>query len=228
MRVLLIEDDRKAAKLLSKGLHEEGFVVDVAATGEAGEEQAFVNEYDVIVLDWLLPGKDGLAVCQALRARDVTTPILMLTARHSLADRVSGLSTGADDYLTKPFAFAELLARIRALLRRARVARPPVLRVTDLTLDPANRRVTRAGVKIGLTSKEYTILEVLMQNAGETVSRTRLVERVWDEASEVLDNLVDVHVSHLRKKIDREPGSSLIQTVRGFGYRLGVPDSADV
>jgi DNA-binding response OmpR family regulator len=227
MRVLLIEDDRKAAKLLSKGLHEEGFVVDVAATGEAGEEQAFVNEYDVIVLDWLLPGKDGLAVCQALRARDVTTPILMLTARHSLADRVSGLSTGADDYLTKPFAFAELLARIRALLRRARVARPPVLRVTDLTLDPANRRVTRGGIKIGLTSKEYTILEVLMQNAGETVSRTRLVERVWDEASEVLDNLVDVHVSHLRKKIDREPGSSLIQTVRGFGYRLGIPDSAN-
>jgi DNA-binding response OmpR family regulator len=228
MRVLLIEDDRKAAKLLAKGLHEEGFVVDVAPTGETGEEQAFVNEYDVIVLDWLLPGKDGLAVCQALRARDLTTPILMLTARHSLADRVNGLSTGADDYLTKPFAFAELLARIRALLRRARVARPPILRVTDLMLDPASRKVTRAGVKIGLTSKEYTILEVLMQNAGETVSRTRLVERVWDEASEVLDNLVDVHVSHLRKKIDREPGSSLIQTVRGFGYRLGVPDSADV
>jgi DNA-binding response OmpR family regulator len=228
MRVLLIEDDRKAAKLLAKGLHEEGFVVDVAPTGETGEEQAFVNEYDVIVLDWLLPGKDGIAVCQALRARDLTTPILMLTARHSLADRVSGLSTGADDYLTKPFAFAELLARIRALLRRARVARPPILRVTDLTLDPASRKVTRGGVKIGLTSKEYTILEVLMQNAGETVSRTRLVERVWDEASEVLDNLVDVHVSHLRKKIDREPGSSLIQTVRGFGYRLGVPDSADV
>jgi DNA-binding response OmpR family regulator len=228
MRVLLIEDDRKAAKLLAKGLHEEGFVVDLAPTGETGEEQAFVNEYDVIVLDWLLPGKDGLAVCQALRARDLTTPILMLTARHSLADRVNGLSTGADDYLTKPFAFAELLARIRALLRRARVARPPILRVIDLMLDPASRKVTRAGVKIGLTSKEYTILEVLMQNAGETVSRTRLVERVWDEASEVLDNLVDVHVSHLRKKIDREPGSSLIQTVRGFGYRLGIPDSADV
>ena len=145
MRVLLIEDDRKAAKLLAKGLHEEGFVVDVAPTGETGEEQAFVNEYDVIVLDWLLPGKDGIAVCQALRARDLTTPILMLTARHSLVDRVNGLSTGADDYLTKPFAFAELLARIRALLRRARVARPPILRVTDLMLDPASRKVTRAG-----------------------------------------------------------------------------------
>jgi len=227
MRVLLIEDDRKAAKLLAKGFQEEGFVVDVAPTGEAGEEQAAVNEYDVIVLDWLLPGKDGIAVCQALRARDLSTPILMLTARDSLADRVSGLSKGADDYLTKPFAFAELLARIRALLRRARLARPPVLRVTDLALDPASRRVTRGGARIGLTSKEYTILEVLMQNAGETVSRTRLVERVWDEASEVLDNLVDVHESHLRKKIDQGPGPPLIHTVRGFGYRLGLPDPTD-
>jgi DNA-binding response OmpR family regulator len=227
MRVLLIEDDRKAAKLLAKGLQEEGFVVDVAATGEAGEEQAAVNEYDVIVLDWLLPGKDGLAVCQALRARDLSTPILMLTARGSLTDRVNGLTTGADDYLTKPYAFAELLARTRALLRRSRLARPAVLRVTDLTLDPASRRVTRGGERIGLTSKEYTILEVLMQNAGETVSRTRLVERVWDEATEVLDNLVDVHVSHLRKKIDRGPGPPLIHTVRGFGYRLGLADPTD-
>ena len=227
MRVLLIEDDRKAARLLTKGFQEEGFVVDIAPTGEAGEEQAVVNEYDVIVLDWLLPGKDGIAVCQALRARDLSTPILMLTARDSLADRVSGLSTGADDYLTKPFAFAELLARIRALLRRSRLARPAVLRVTDLTLDPATRRVTRNGARIGLTTKEYTILEVLMQNAGETVSRTRLVERVWDEASEVLDNLVDVHVSHLRKKIDQGPGPPLIHTVRGFGYRLGLPDPTD-
>src|SRR5262245_7528777 len=227
MRVLLIEDDRKAARLLSKGFQEEGFVVDVAPTGEAGEEQAAVNEYDVIVLDWLLPGKDGLAVCQALRARDLATPILMLTARHSLTDRVNGLTTGADDYLTKPFAFAELLARTRALLRRSRLARPAVLRVDDLTPDPGSRKVTRGGVRIGLTSKEYTILEVLMQNAGETVSRTRLVERVWDEATEVLDNLVDVHVSHLRKKIDRSGGPPLIHTVRAFGYRLGPPESPD-
>jgi DNA-binding response OmpR family regulator len=227
MRVLLIEDDQKAARLLFKGFQEEGFVVDVAPTGEAGEEQASVNEYDVIVLDWLLPGKDGIAVCQTLRARDLATPILMLTARGSLADRINGLSTGADDYLTKPFAFAELLARIRALLRRSRLARPSVLRVTDLTLDPANRRVTRGGLRIGLTSKEYTILEVLMQHAGETVSRTRLVERVWDEATEVIDNLVDVHVSHLRKKIDRGPGPPLIHTVRAFGYRLGPPEPPD-
>jgi DNA-binding response OmpR family regulator len=227
MRLLLIEDDRKAARLLAKGFQEEGFVVDVAATGEAGEEQAAVNEYDVIVLDRLLPGKDGIAVCQALRARDLATPILMLTACGSLADRVNGLTTGADDYLTKPYAFAELLARTRALLRRSRLARPVVLRVTDLTLDPASRRVTRGGERIALTSKEYTILEVLMQNAGETVSRTRLVERVWDEGSEVLDNLVDVHVSHLRKKVDRGTGPALIHTVRGFGYRLGLPDPTD-
>jgi two-component system, OmpR family, response regulator len=228
MRVLLIEDDRKAGKLLAKGLQEEGFVIDVAPTGEDGEARAEVNEYDVIVLDWLLPGKDGLAVCRALRARDVSTPILMLTARDSLVDRVNGLSTGADDYLTKPFAFAELLARIRALLRRSRRVRPAVLRVADLTLDPATRRVTRAGIAVALTSKEYAILEVLMQSAGEIVSRTRLVERVWDEASEVIDNLVDAHVSHLRKKIDPGGNRPLIHTMRGFGYRLGpLEESTD-
>jgi DNA-binding response OmpR family regulator len=225
MRVLLIEDDRKAAKLVAKGLQEEGFVVDVALTGEEGEEQATVNEYDVIVLDWLLPGKDGIAVCRALRARDVSTPILMLTARDSLADRVSGLSTGADDYLTKPFGFAELVARIRALLRRSRLVRSAVLRVADLTLEPATRRVTRAGISLALTSKEYAILEVLMRSPGEIVSRTRLVEHVWDEASEVIDNLVDAHVSHLRKKIDRGGSVPLIHTVRGFGYRLGLPEA---
>jgi len=227
MRVLLIEDDRKAAKLLAKGLQEEGFVVDLAATGEDGEEQAALNEYEVIVLDWLLPGKDGIAVCRALRARDISTPILMLTARDSLADRVNGLSTGADDYLTKPFAFAELLARIRALLRRSRLVRPAQLRVADLTLDPATRRVTRGSVGIALTTKEYAILEVLMRSAGQIVSRTRLVEAVWDEASEVIDNLVDAHVSHLRKKIDRGGSAPLIHTVRGFGYRLGPRDDAD-
>src|SRR5712691_1132384 len=200
MRLLLIEDDRKAARLLAKGLQEEGFVVDVAPTGEDGEEKATVNEYDVIVLDWLLPGKDGLAVCRALRACGSSTPILMLTARDSIADRVGGLSSGADDYLTKPFAFDELLARIRALLRRSRVAQPAVLRMADLTLDPATRRVTRGDGPVTLTPREYAILEALMRNAGEVVSRTRLAERVWDDASEVLDNLLDVHVSHLRNR----------------------------
>jgi DNA-binding response OmpR family regulator len=148
----------------------------------------------------------------------------MLTARDSLADRVSGLSTGADDYLTKPFGFAELVARIRALLRRSRLVRAAVLRVADLTLEPATRRVTRAGISLALTSKEYAILEVLMRSPGEIVSRTRLVEHVWDEASEVIDNLVDAHVSHLRKKIDRGGSVPLIHTVRGFGYRLGPPE----
>ena len=227
MRLLLIEDDRKAARLLAKGLQEEGFVVDVAPTGEDGEEKAAVNEYDLIVLDWLLPGKDGLAVCRALRAGATSTPILMLTARDSVADRVSGLSTGADDYLTKPFAFAELLARIRALLRRSRVAQPAVLRVADLTLDPATRRVTRGDGPVILTPREYAILEALMRNAGEVVSRTRLAERVWDDASEVLDNLLDVHVSHLRNKIDHGASVPLIHTIRGVGYRLGQPDSAE-
>jgi len=227
MRLLLIEDDRKAARLLTKGLQEEGFVVDVAPTGEDGEEKAAVNEYDLIVLDWVLPGKDGLAVCRALRAGATSTPILMLTARDSVADRVSGLSTGADDYLTKPFAFAELLARIRALLRRSRVAQPAVLRVADLTLDPATRRVTRGDGPVILTPREYAILEALMRNAGEVVSRTRLTERVWDDASEVLDNLLDVHVSHLRNKIDHGASVPLIHTIRGVGYRLGQPDSAE-
>jgi DNA-binding response OmpR family regulator len=225
MRVLLIEDDRKAAKLLAKGLEEDGFVVDAAATGEDGEDQAMTNEYDVIVLDWLLPGKDGIAVCRALRAGGISTPILMLTARDSLADRVNGLGTGADDYLTKPFAFAELLARIRALLRRSRLAQPPVLRVADLTLDPASRRAVRGGSPVVLTPREYALLEVLMRHADQIISRTRLVERVWDQAADVLDNLVDVHVSHLRKKIDRAGAVPLIHTVRGFGYRLGLPDA---
>ena len=224
MRILLVEDDRKAAALLTRGLQEEGFVVDVASTGEDGEEKAIVNEYDLLVLDWLLPGKDGLAVCRALRDAGNSIPILMLTARDAVADRVSGLRTGADDYLTKPFAFDELLARIRALLRRSRVAQPAVLRVADLALDPATRRVTRGHVTITLTPKEYAILEVLMRAAGEVVTRTRLAERVWDEAAEVLDNLVDAHVSHLRRKIDRGTSLPLIHTVRGIGYVLG-PDA---
>src|SRR5262245_33895984 len=162
MRLLLVEDDKKAARVLTRGLQEEGFVVDVAHSGDVGQELAAANRYDALVLDWLLPRKDGLAVCRDLRGRGVLTPILMLTARDALADRVAGLDTGADDYLTKPFAFEELLARLRALLRRADQRRPPVLRVGDLALDCVGHRVTRAGVEIGLTPKEYAILELLM------------------------------------------------------------------
>jgi DNA-binding response OmpR family regulator len=223
MRVLLVEDDAKAARLLSRGLREEGFVVDVAGSGEAGDEMAFVGRYDVIVLDWLLPGKDGLAVCRDLRAAGIGTPILMLTARDAVGDRVSGLDAGADDYLTKPFAFEELLARARALLRRSELTRPPVLRVADLALDPVDHRVMRGDSRIDLTPKEYAILELLMRHAGALVTRGRIAEAVWDRERDDFANLVDVHVSHLRKKVDSGPGPPLIETVRGRGFRIAAP-----
>jgi DNA-binding response OmpR family regulator len=224
MRILIIEDDRKAARLLARGLQEERFIVDVAHSGEAGDEMASVNDYDVIVLDWVLPDRDGIAVCRDLRERGISTPILMLTARDSLEDRVLGLNTGADDYLTKPFGFSELLARIHALLRRSDSTRSVVLRVADLTLDPLSHRVTRGGVPLSLTPKEYVILEVLMRHAGEVVSRAALAERVWDVEPETLSNLLDVHVSHLRRKIDVERRPPLLQTVRGGGYMIGPSD----
>jgi DNA-binding response OmpR family regulator len=224
MRLLLVEDDKKAARVLSRGFVEEGFVVDVAHSGEVGDELAASNCYDIVVLDWLLPRKDGLSVCRDLRSRGVRTPILMLTARDSLPDRVSGLDSGADDYLTKPFAFEELLARIRALLRRSELTRPPVLKVADLTLDPVTHRVTRGRVEIGLTPKEYAILETLMRHAGQVVSRTRIGESVWGDDPEDLTNVVDVHVSHLRRKIDQDDRPALIHTVRARGFRLGGPE----
>jgi DNA-binding response OmpR family regulator len=220
MRLLLVEDDKKTARVLARGLSEDGFVVDIAPAGDLGEQLGAINRYDAIVLDWLLPRKDGLAVCRDLRARGVRTPILMLTARDSLPDRVAGLDSGADDYLTKPFAFEELLARIRALLRRAELSRPPVMTVEDLSLDPVTHRVTRAGVEIALTPKEYAILETLMHHAGKVVSRTRIGEAVWNDPED-LTNLVDVHVSHLRRKIDTGDRPALIQTVRSRGFRLG-------
>jgi len=225
MRVLVVEDDRKAARLLSKGLEEEGFVVDVAHSGDEADLTADARDYDAIVLDWLLPGKDGLAVCRDLRARGVATPILMLTARDALDDRVKGLNTGADDYLTKPFAFAELLARLHALLRRSDLIRPLVLRVADLSLDPVSHHVTRAGVPVRLTPKEYAILEKLMRHVGEVVTRARLGEAVWESEHDSLTNLVDVHVSHLRRKVDPEGTVPLIQTVRGRGYLIGQGDA---
>jgi DNA-binding response OmpR family regulator len=224
MRILVIEDDRKAARLLAEGLQEERFVVDVAHSGEAGDEMASVNDYDVIVLDWVLPDRDGILVCRDLRERGISTPILMLTARDSLEDRVTGLNTGADDYLTKPFGFSELLARIHALLRRSDSTRSVVLRVADLTLDPLSHRVMRGSVAISLTPKEYVILEVLMRHPGQVVSRAALAERVWDVEPETLSNLLDVHVSHLRRKIDVERRPPLLHTVRGGGYMIRPSD----
>jgi DNA-binding response OmpR family regulator len=223
MRLLLIEDDAKAARLLRRGLGEEGFVVDVAETAETGDEMATVTDYDVIVLDWVLQDRPGIALCRDLRARGVPTPVLMLTARSALRDRVAGLDSGADDYLTKPFAFAELLARVRALLRRSALTRPVVLTAADLALDPRARRATRGGRAVHLTPREYAILEVLMRHAGEVVSRAQLAERVWEDEPDGLPNLVDVHVSHLRKKVDGGRPVPLIQTVRGSGYRLTPP-----
>ncbi|HEX7125777.1 MAG TPA: response regulator transcription factor [Thermodesulfobacteriota bacterium] len=222
MRLLLVEDDPKAALLLERGLEEEGFVVDVAATGDEAEERAALAEHDLVILDWLLPGTPGIEVCRRLRAEGSTAPILMLTAKDAVADRIAGLDAGADDYLVKPFAFGELLARIRALLRRGEGPRAPVLAVGDLRLDPASHLVTRGGRRVDLTPREYAILEYLMRHAGKVVSRTRLVEHVWEDETDNLTNLVDVHVSHLRKKVDRGAALPLIRTVRGRGYRLAA------
>jgi DNA-binding response OmpR family regulator len=221
VRALVIEDDRKAAGLLARGLREERFVVDLAHSAEAGDELASVNDYDVIILDWLLPDGDGIEVCRSLRARSISTPILMLTARDALEDRVTGLNTGADDYLVKPFGFTELLARIHALLRRSELTRPVVLTVADLALDPLSHRVTRGGAAIDLTPKEYGILEVLIRSAGQAVSRAQLAQRVWETEYDSFGNLVDVHMSHLRRKIDTPGAPPLIRTVRGRGFVLG-------
>jgi DNA-binding response OmpR family regulator len=222
VRILVIEDDKKAAQLLAKGLREESFVVDISYTGEAGDEMATVNPYDLIVLDWLLPDKDGIAVCRDLRARGIATPILMLTARDALEDRVTGLNTGADDYLTKPFGFSELLARIHALLRRSDLTRPVVLRVGDLTLDSTTFKVTRAGRSLNLTPKEYAILATLMRRPGEVVTRSQLAEGVWETDLDTLFNLLEVHISHLRRKLDIPGAPPLIHTIRGHGYMVGL------
>jgi len=221
MRILVIEDDRKAAELLATGLKEEGLVVDVAGTAEAGDEMASVNTYAVIVLDWLLPDREGVAVCRDLRQRGVSTPILMLTARDALEDRVTGLDAGADDYLIKPYGFSELMARIRALLRRSDLSRPVVLRVADLELDTVSQIVARGGEPIDLTAKEYAILEVLMRHAGAVVPRSAVTEHVWVSEPDMSPNLLEVHLSRLRRKIDHGRRSSLIQTIRGRGYLIG-------
>lgn len=220
MRILVIEDDRKAASLLARGLQEEGFAVDVAHSAEAGNRLTEEKAYDLLILDWLLPGKQGIVLCHELRQRGIRIPILMLTARDSPGDRVAGLNTGADDYLTKPFHFEELLARVRALLRRSELARPAVLTVGNLALEPNGQRVTRAGVSVELTRKEYAILEILMRQAGQVVSRSRLAEEVWKTDSVAVDNLIDVHIRNLRRKVDAPGERSIIQTVRSRGFML--------
>ena len=220
MRVLVVEDEAKMAGLLKRGLEEEGYAVDTAGDGREALWLATENPYDAIVLDVMLPDLDGFEVCRRLRNEGRWSPVLMLTARDAVPDRVSGLDAGGDDYLTKPFSFAELLARLRALVRRGAPERPPVLAAGNLTLAPATRRVARGDASIELTAKEFALLEFLMRHPGEVLSRTRLIEHVWDFAYEGDSNVVDVYVRYLREKVDRPFGTDSIETVRGAGYRL--------
>jgi two-component system, OmpR family, response regulator len=220
MRALVVEDERKMAALLRRGLVEEGYAADVARTGEDAIAMARATAYDVIVLDVMLPGLGGFEVCWELRASGVWTPILMLTARDRVEDRVAGLDAGADDYLTKPFSFAELLARLRALARRGLGQRPTVLAAGSLRLDPATRQVWRGEVPVELSAKEFTLLEMFLRRPGEVLSRLDLLEHAWDAAYEHRSNVVDVYVGYLRAKIDHPFGRHSIETVRGAGYRL--------
>lgn len=220
MRILVVEDEPKLAHLLQRGLREEGHRVDVAARGDHAVSVARATSYDVIVLDVLLPGLNGFEVCRRLRRARVWTPVLMLTARDAIADRVAGLDTGADDYLTKPFSFAELLARLRALGRRGQPERPALLRVGDLALDPATKRVHRAGKEVRLSAQEFALLEAFMRRPGQVLSRSQLLELAWDFAYEAQSNIVDVYVRRLRKRIDHPFGVSSLETLRGQGYRL--------
>jgi heavy metal response regulator len=220
MRILLVEDDKKVASFIRKGLEEEGYAVDVAADGEAGLFMGLDRLHDLIILDVMLPKKPGFQVLRELRQAKVATPVLMLTARDTVEDKVQGLDAGADDYLTKPFVFAELLARVRALLRRRAEARSPRLQVADLLLDPATRSVTRDGQPITLTNREFALLEYLMRNAGRVLTRTAITEHVWDYDFDSGTNVIDVYVNYLRKKIDAGHEPKLLHTVRGAGYVL--------
>jgi two-component system, OmpR family, response regulator len=220
VRLLLVEDDPKLARAVSRGLRHEGFAVDVAADGDAALIEAAVWEYDAIVLDVMLPGRDGLSVCRALRERGCWAPVLMLTARGQVADRIGGLDAGADDYLLKPFDFGELLARLRALLRRAPAQRPALLEVGDLLVDPATHAVSRGGEPVELSAREFAVLEYLARHPGEAVSRTRLIEHVWDVNFDGSTNIVDVYVGYLRRKLEEPFQRPLIRTIRGVGYAL--------
>jgi heavy metal response regulator len=220
MRILVVEDDKKVAAFLQKGLREEQYAVDVCRNGEDAAYEAQTNPYDVIILDIMLPGKDGFTICKELRENEVLTPILMLTAKDSLEDKVAGLSEGADDYLTKPFSFEELLARIRALLRRSQDYKTGALKVADLELDPLRHTVQRAGKPITLSGKEYALLEYLLRNKGIILSQSKIIDHVWDRNYDGTSNLINVYINHLREKIDKDADVKLIKTVRGQGYKI--------
>lgn len=220
MRVLVVEDDPRLSALIARGLREEAYAVDVCADGTQAITQAVVNSYDAIVLDVMLPGADGFGVVRTLRARHVHTPVLMLTARDAVSDRIAGLDAGADDYLVKPFDFGELLARLRALLRRPEAVQPMQVQLADLVVDLQAHAATRGGVPIPLTGKEFALLELLVRNARHVVSRADIVAHVWDDNHDPLTNAVEVYVNRLRGKIDREPFTPLLHTRRGVGYVL--------
>jgi heavy metal response regulator len=219
MRILVVEDEQKVASFIKKGLQEEGYAVDVAADGVEGLSMLEMNVYDAMILDLMLPKKNGIEVMREVRAKKMNVPVLMLTARDTLADKVMGLDAGADDYLTKPFAFQELLARLRSLLRRGK-AEVSMLKIADLTLDPATRKVKRGETELTLTAKEFSLLEYMMRNAGKPLSRTTLSEHVWDINFDRMTNVVDVYINFLRNKVDKGFETKLIQTVRGVGYTL--------
>jgi len=220
MRILIVEDERKVASFIRKGLKEEGYAVDVAEDGEKGDLLAASNDYDLILLDVLLPKIDGITLLRKIRLDSNQTPVILLTAKDSVKDKVSGLDAGADDYLTKPFAFAELLARIRSALRKGSNPLPTLLRVADLSLDLLGHKVLRSGQEIELTAKEFALLELLMQRAGTVVTRTMITEHVWDLHFDSFTNVVDVYINYLRRKIDDGQERKLIHTVRGRGYML--------
>ncbi len=220
MRLLVVEDEKKVSSFISKGLKEEGYAVDVAFDGKTGLQMAMDKIHDLVILDIHLPGMDGMSVLHELRKRKVSTPVLLLTVRANIEDKVLGLDAGADDYLTKPFAFQELVARIRALLRRKSEAELPVLQFADLTLDPARRAVLRGVKKIDLSAKEYALLYYFMRNPGLVLTRTMISDHVWDYNFDSMTNIVDVYVNYLRRKIDSDREHKLIHTVRGVGYVL--------
>jgi len=220
MRILVVEDDKKVGRFLEKGLQEEQYAVDICRDGADALYFAQTNTYDVIILDIMLPGKDGFTICREMRENSILTPVIMLTAKDTVEDKISGLSEGADDYLTKPFSFEELLARIRALLRRNQDYKTKVLKAGDLAMDPVRRLVTRAGKKIILTGKEYALLEYLLRNKGRIVTPVMILGHVWDMDYDGISNIVNVYINHLRNKIDKDSSKKLIKTIRGHGYQI--------
>jgi heavy metal response regulator len=220
MRILVVEDEKKVASFIQRGLEGEGFQVDLAGDGEEGVEMAKASTYDLILMDVMLPKLDGLGAIRELRAANIASPVLCLTAKDTVEDIVAGLDSGSDDYLTKPFAFAELLARVRALMRRGSQERGAEITYADLRLDPVAHRVWRAGQEIDLTAKEYALLEYFMRNAEKTLTRNMIAEHVWDYTFDSFTNIIDVYVNYLRKKVDRDFPNKLVHTVRGVGYML--------